>query len=545
MTYRVVVIDDKAIIRKALIQTMDWNNLSCEVVGQADNGFEGKKLIEQLRPDILITDIKLPGPSGLDLAEHMHQVSPSSKTILMTGFQQFEYAQRAVKLGVMDFMLKPIRNEELAQIVRKAVTVLQSAQTRRHEEEKLATMYRELEHQIHDSIPFLRSKLLADLLTGEVAGEQARDAMARLELRDGRLQLLGMRPRRLDRTLQAAQRSKLLNHLYAQVTQKAQQSKEKYGIDLAEARSKEDLIIALLLPKGASEREMRRIVTAFAGGLCGRDESWQAFDFVTAVTAPYRGIGETAAAFEQLQAMLDAGFFGAGGKLLFPESIPGAKDKAERFSIIRDLEQFHHMLGQAAVQPLTEPIDRFVERVRMYSEGSIRVAKGLIAEACLAIARHYYRVTGNEFGLDRSIDKMLDDIERLPDLAQASSYLHRLMEEIRIKLSGRRKEYSLQVRHILDYINSHFSGNLTLTSVADHCGLNPSYVSRLLRSETGDTFVDLVAKARIEVAKRLLRDPKYKVGEVGEMVGYKEYAYFYQVFKKFEGTSPRAFQNRT
>jgi YesN/AraC family two-component response regulator len=97
----------------------------------------------------------------------------------------------------------------------------------------------------------------------------------------------------------------------------------------------------------------------------------------------------------------------------------------------------------------------------------------------------------------------------------------------------------------MDYINSHFADNISLTSLAEHFGLSPSYLSRLLRMETGINFVDLVAKARIEAAKRLLRDPRHKVNEVGEMVGYKEYAYFYQVFKKVEGVSPKEYKNKS
>ncbi len=105
--------------------------------------------------------------------------------------------------------------------------------------------------------------------------------------------------------------------------------------------------------------------------------------------------------------------------------------------------------------------------------------------------------------------------------------------------------YSLVVKKVIDHINSHIADNINLTSTADHFGLSPSYLSRLLRTETGINFVDLVSKARIEAAKRLLMDPKNKVNEVGEMVGYKEYAYFYQVFKRIEGQSPKEYKNRS
>ncbi|MBW7459870.1 response regulator, partial [Paenibacillus sepulcri] len=87
MKKRVVVIDDKPLIRQAIVQTIDWNKLNCTVVGQAEDGIEGKQVILVNKPDILITDIKMPGLSGLDLAELMQSSFPLSKTILITGYQ--------------------------------------------------------------------------------------------------------------------------------------------------------------------------------------------------------------------------------------------------------------------------------------------------------------------------------------------------------------------------------------------------------------------------------------------------------------------------
>ncbi|WP_420872028.1 helix-turn-helix domain-containing protein [Cohnella rhizosphaerae] len=130
-------------------------------------------------------------------------------------------------------------------------------------------------------------------------------------------------------------------------------------------------------------------------------------------------------------------------------------------------------------------------------------------------------------------------------MKEASEYVAALIRTVKDKLDGGDKDYSLVVKKSIDYINAHFAETISLTSLADHFGLSSGYLSRLLRAETGINFVDLVVKARIEAAKRLLRDPRLKVNEVGEMVGYKEYAYFYQVFKKVEGVSPKEYKNRS
>ncbi|MNI15822.1 HTH-type transcriptional regulator YesS [compost metagenome] len=131
----------------------------------------------------------------------------------------------------------------------------------------------------------------------------------------------------------------------------------------------------------------------------------------------------------------------------------------------------------------------------------------------------------------------------MTSMLEATSYLGEVIRSIKGKLE-QSSNYSLHVRKVIDYINRHYADNVSLSSVAEHFGLSSSYLSRLVRAEAGVNFVDLLTKARIEAAKRLLKNPKYKVNEVSEKVGYKEYAYFYQVFKKFEGVSPKDYKNK-
>ena len=120
-----IVVDDHGFIRRSIIESIDWGALGAEVVGEAANGIEAEELILRRRPDIVVTDIRMPGIDGLDLVERIGKLGFGGKVIVITGFQEFEYAQRALKLDVVDFVLKPIKNEELVAAIRKAIAELE------------------------------------------------------------------------------------------------------------------------------------------------------------------------------------------------------------------------------------------------------------------------------------------------------------------------------------------------------------------------------------------------------------------------------------
>ncbi len=110
---RIVVVEDEILVKKGLILTTDWQKYGCEVVGEASNGFEGVQLIDRVKPDIVITDIRMPGLDGIKMIESLKENGVSPEFIIITGYGEFEYARKALKLGVRDFLVKPIDDDDL------------------------------------------------------------------------------------------------------------------------------------------------------------------------------------------------------------------------------------------------------------------------------------------------------------------------------------------------------------------------------------------------------------------------------------------------
>ncbi len=121
------VADDMRLIREALIKTVRWEDCGFSVVGQAGDGLEAESEIRRLRPDLIVTDIRMPGQDGLSVAERVLDFLPDAQLIVITGFDRFEYAQKSLRLGAVDIILKPIKNEALEQALRRAASRLRES----------------------------------------------------------------------------------------------------------------------------------------------------------------------------------------------------------------------------------------------------------------------------------------------------------------------------------------------------------------------------------------------------------------------------------
>ena len=123
--YKVVVVEDEEIVRKGIIFTINWEALNCMIAGEASNGEEGADVIRRLSPDIIVTDLKMPRMDGVEMIEMLRSEGNRAKFIILTAYGDFKYAQSAVKLGVSDYLLKPLKDGNLEQSVTRIISQLE------------------------------------------------------------------------------------------------------------------------------------------------------------------------------------------------------------------------------------------------------------------------------------------------------------------------------------------------------------------------------------------------------------------------------------
>ena len=156
-TYKVLLVDDEEEVRNAIEQRINWEELGFEVIGKAQNGVKAMEIAEKLQPDVVITDIKMPYMNGLELARNLKEENPGVRILILTGFDEFEYAKEAVHLEIEEYILKPINANELSECLKRLKNVLD-----KEREEKLNV--RKLEQYYTDSLPVLQTNFFCSLL---------------------------------------------------------------------------------------------------------------------------------------------------------------------------------------------------------------------------------------------------------------------------------------------------------------------------------------------------------------------------------------------
>lgn len=163
--YSILLADDEEEVRKGIIRKIDWENLGFQVVGDAENGEEALEKIEQLKPDVVMTDIRMPYMDGLTLAKRIRQKYPSTRILIFSGYDDFEYAQQAIKLNVTEYILKPVNVEELTEILNRVRENL-------NEEIEQRRNIRRIRESYQNSLPILKELFLNDLVKGNVPEEE-------------------------------------------------------------------------------------------------------------------------------------------------------------------------------------------------------------------------------------------------------------------------------------------------------------------------------------------------------------------------------------
>ena len=161
MLYKILIVDDEEEIRLGIIKKIQWEIHGFEIVGDAQNGVEALEKAEKLKPDIIMTDIKMPFMNGLELGNKVLEILPSTKIVIFSGCDDFEYAQKAIKINVMEYVLKPINSKELIEVLNKLKISLDKENDKKRDIELLQKHYIE-------SIPIMREQFLIALIEGKI-----------------------------------------------------------------------------------------------------------------------------------------------------------------------------------------------------------------------------------------------------------------------------------------------------------------------------------------------------------------------------------------
>ncbi|XID94625.1 response regulator [Paenibacillaceae bacterium WGS1546] len=521
---RLLIADDDGQIREGIKDGIDWSSLGIEEVLTASNGTEAFDLFTEYSPEIIVTDVRMPGMDGLELLKRVKEVRPATKVIILSGYNDFKYLKKAIQWDAADYEMKPIRARSLIRLIKKVREDIIR--------EKVS------EESFHKYLESHKELFVEELLAGRI-----HDRLIRL---DGLMQ-------------------------YFQFDGKGMLLCVCIGPDRDGGEPPEEDVVAEALRYGTGERE------AEAAELWLRTKNGLRVGLLKLETASYLYARHAVASLKNRLAhgireaassrgiSLSAGISQAGNVSEFNELLSQAKEARAlrlydsegsvhayeesnklRNETIRgpaDEEEFKACIRSAAKDRVIEMIGAEFSKLRderKYSaESLVAYCKSLIH--LLAVAVHASSGELADFVrrqsdlLDR---KSLCSIEDYADFVRSAyeqacdDYLHAGLPRL-----------SAVVQMADEFIRKHYAEELNVERVAEYVGKTPNYFSHLFKKETGVPFREYVNRLRIAKAKELIGKSSDRIYEIGEKVGFSDYAYFTQVFKKLEGRPPTAFRN--
>ncbi|RTE10615.1 response regulator [Paenibacillus whitsoniae] len=508
MKGKVLIVDDEPLIRRGLMKMIAASQTGWSVAGEADNGMEAMALIEELRPDLVITDIRMPEMDGVELCRHISELERPIDVMVLTAYKDFEFAQAALRYGAIDFLLKPLSAEELTKPLAKAFKLF----TERQEElvRSLAEQNRLLEHT-------LRAWLLG-LPLEEAAVRRLRrtcEGRALLVFTVDSYTPAGKDYRREDARLLQFAVLNVMQELFAQA-----------GGEGTIVSVKHD-VFAVAAAGAAAELD------AYAGQATGMAHALLGLTL--------RSERVDSASFAALYGCLA----GSPQDAAQSKHDPLVPDHAERSKSIQAEAVAYIVQGQ-------------IELLRSYWEGLIAAAAAMtpsdakLEGLAIALAMEAARKRVLEPSADGSPAGHAEDpglgvwIEALQPLREAQEVAHWLraqaqafMYQLNSWLAGKNDKL---LDKAVRYIEQHYKGDCSIHDVAQHVHLSVSYFSNLFKKETGESYTNYLTKFRLEKAKILLSNTNMKISEIAEAVGYDDPNYFTTVFRNWVRCSPSEFR---
>ncbi|NOU91761.1 response regulator [Paenibacillus sp. LMG 31456] len=504
---QILLVEDEPLFRKGLAKLITDSGTNWNVCAEAENGQEAEPLIAEWLPDLVITDIRMPLMDGLELLKRVKSRFPDIEFIVITGFQDFQYAQTALRYGALDLLVKPCSKQDIYDVLDKADALVSEKQARLRKEET--------EHQL-----LLENTLRAIFLRFPFITE----AVEELERSLGGCKLILFQitdyyPSRKEYTKRDVP---LLQFAVLNIISEL--------LDMHGIQGKLLLIeygrYALLLKDTAREQSVCAAVCETVGRLLGLTVSAHPSGVIPGVTHLadlYEASMEEAKLFERADKE-------NGMKTAFP--INRARQQLISAQMVA-------LIVAGQIELLKQYLNTLIKEVRMMPMEAGKIEGLSVSFALQDIARKQFEQEHEPQLLAERISRLhgCDSIDEVYAWIQAET------ERFMANFVVWQEKYSENaVSKAVRYMEDHYSESLPLQQVASQIHLNAAYFSHLFKKETGRSFVDYLVELRMEKAKQLLANTDMKITEVSGRIGYDLPNYFAKLFKQSTGLTPKDYR---
>ncbi|WP_239616229.1 response regulator [Cohnella mopanensis] len=522
--YKAVLVDDENYDLEGLRQLIPWNELGIEVVCSENRSLAALSYIDQHPIDILVTDIKMPVLTGLELSRKALDRNPNLKTIFISGYQDFEYAKEALNLKADGYLLKPVDDDEIVELLRKVVTEIEA--TRKKDDEQ---------SRFTESFAFVKNDFLQHLLEGRINQDALPAFLARYPLDVPVGQAIAV-VIELDDVLWKNKQAPDAGQSELQIAARTITEyidNHRLGSWFAISPSQ----FAFVYSKEPSQiEETLEELHAFVSDRTG-------FTLTSSYGEPVEFPEGIARSYVQAKELIGNKMFIGKNRVIPP--------RLARLRIVKDAKDLNAILDEMFIgvanyelvkicdcmDDLFDNVRSFEHPVKVYSF-SIHIASKL--EAYLnTVNETYESLLGWGF-------EHLDVIRQFETVEDIKSWLRKTLFEISERLFVKKQSKSRRlIEPIERFIQDHLAEEITLREIANKFSYSANHMGFLFKEQTGESFNEYLVRNRMEKARILLQVPTLKIYEVADHVGYKSLAYFSRLFKEHYGITPGDYRKQS
>ncbi|WP_123041373.1 response regulator [Cohnella candidum] len=534
--YKAIIVDDEAVVRVGLKNTIDWEAHGFRLIGDYENGRDAWEAIERDKPDLVISDISMPFMDGLELAGLVVSQYPYVKMIILTGFDEFEYAQQAIRLKVSDFILKPITAREIRQLLDK-IRLEMDEENQRHED------LSRLRHQLNQSLPLLKERFLERMVALGLGRPQIEERFSFFglpPLKPGYLIMVADIDDFGDRETETGywdeHDAEFLRFAAFNIFEEIAQRES-----LLLFRTREERMVTIL---SGQEDESLLMETAFriAEEVRHHIEKYLKFTVTFGVGRACLSTEQLPAAYKSALAALDYRF------LLGKNRVLGILDMEGKAPSPLPIADWDRKLASAVKTGSLQDALAIVEEGVATLKASLVPIESCFLHVQKAVLTLMNTVQELSVHLpeDRLDPRTMMDVYRFKTLDEIEEWLKQAVRLVVSAIADNRSHLtSAQIRKAVEYIETHFANEkITLQEICRHVLMSTSYFSLVFKQHTGETFIEYLTGVRVAKAKELLQHTNLKFYEIAEKVGYGDPNYFSILFKKRTGRTPKEYREQ-
>lgn len=532
--YRIMLVDDEEEVRTSMIKAMKWEEAGFIVVGDAENGKDALEKIEIYEPDVILTDIKMPYMDGLELARQVKENYPSTRIVVFSGFDDFEYAKQAIKCNVTEYILKPVNGEELTTILIKIRDSLNKEMEEKRSIETLRESYTK-------NLPLLKEHFFLDLVHGKMDADTIALKLHELKLQD----LIGCSLVAACTEISLEQEKLNVTNQYkedAYLTLLVERCLEEklsgiYEYALFHSGGRIHMIIAL------KETQSLSHLMVLLNHACKECKRIHNLNLTIGLGEAYPQLEQVKKSYKEAKAALGyQKIMGKGSTIYIKDMEPLNHRKPMEFLKEKDLIAAIKFGGKEDILNCIQETFVKMEELKLHTiEHQLYI---------LSVVHMIVKLL-NDTGIDTlNIFENTVDLNELITTLQDSNGLKRWLLQVCNKIAdyiGTDRENTTQnmINSAKLLIEKLYSDPLLSVEVlCQHLHITPTYFSTIFKKETGQSYVSYLTQLRMEKAKEFIELSNEKTYVIARKVGYEDPNYFSYVFKKQFGVSPSRYRGK-